>query len=464
VPAKILSGLLSCCKEVSMPDIRPFRAWRYDTGRAGDLSALIAPPYDVISADEQRDLYAKSPYNVVRLELTAAGPGDPPDKEGELARHARARNSLKAWVDEGVLKKDNEPALYLYRQSFKYGGRSFERKSIIAAVRLSPWSSGQILPHERTLVKPRAERLALLRAVASNISPVWALYEDKERHVANAIQTAFDPETFSEQVAVDDTGIEHGISAITARLPVDMIRRALAEQPFYIADGHHRYETALAYRDEALLESGPRDVGPRDFVMMVLTAAEDPGLVVLPTHRLIRGIPEPVLKLLPTQLEKLFEVTTVDAPKDPAELPALIEHLLPESTGSSVDHRFVMLGVQPGQLHILEPRDVSLAGEPASAELGELDVWLSQALVLERSLGLTANSLELQENLSYTRNVQEAARAVGAGEHQLALFLAPTPINQLLAVARARAVMPQKSTYFYPKPATGLALRLFESS
>jgi uncharacterized protein (DUF1015 family) len=198
--------------------------------------------------------------------------------------------------------------------------------------------------------------------------------------------------------------------------------------------------------------------------MMVLTATDDPGLIVLPTHRLIRGIPDAALKQLPTQLEKMFEVTTMDTPADPVDLTALIEQLLPASTGSSVDHRFVMLGVQPGQLHLLEPRDVSLAGDPATPELGDLDVWLSQAMILERSLGLTAESLERQENLCYTRDVQEAARSVGAGANQLALFLAPTPVSQLLSVARARAVMPQKSTYFYPKPATGLALRVFESS
>ncbi|MDB5059181.1 MAG: hypothetical protein JWO59_2653 [Chloroflexi bacterium] len=446
-----------------MPDIRPFRAWRFDTGRAGELASLIAPPYDVISPEKQRDLYKRSPYNIIRLELTAAEPGDPADNEGEIARHARARTTLKAWMDDGILKKDNEPALYLYRQAFSYGGRSYSRQSIVAAVRLSPWSSGQILPHERTLAKPRAERLALLRAVSSNVSPIWALYDDAERHVANGIQTAYDPETFSEQVAVDDEGVEHGISAITARLPVDMIRRALADQPLFISDGHHRYETALAYRDEALLESGPRDVGPRDFVMMVLTAADDPGLIVLPTHRLIRNLPASVLNELPAQLEKLFEVTTMEVPSDPAELSALIEQLLPAASDSIVDHRFVLLGVNPGQLLLLEPRDISLAGEPPTPELGELDVWLSQAMILEQALGLTAENLEQQTNLFYTRDVQEAAREVAAGTHQLALFLAPTPVSQLLAVARARAVMPQKSTYFYPKPATGLTLRVFEA-
>jgi uncharacterized protein (DUF1015 family) len=446
-----------------MPEIRPFRAWRYDTERAGDLGSLIAPPYDVISPEQQRALYERNPYNVVRLELAAPEASDPEGRAGESLRHARAHATLQQWKEEGILRKDSEPAFYLYRQTFQHGGESFERRSLLANVRLSSWSSGSILPHERTLAAPRAERLALLRAVNANVSPIWALYEDYGRHIAHAIDTAIaaEPEMTVDSATADD-GVAHSISPITARPAVDAIRRALLEHPLFIADGHHRYETALAYRDEALIGAGPRDVGPRDFVMMVLTAVDDPGLVILPTHRLIHDLSADQLAQLPSALDRYFTVTRVDAPPAPDDLPKLIERLLASPGTGEPANRFALMGAEPGRVLVLTPRDLSVAGVPPAPELASLDAWLAQSLVLEKCLGITAGQLERQTFLTYTRDAREAGQSVAQGKEQLALFLAATPVGQLLAVARAGAVMPQKSTYFHPKPATGLALRLLE--
>jgi uncharacterized protein (DUF1015 family) len=445
-----------------MPDIRPFRAWRFDTARAGDLASVISPPYDVISPELQEVLYSSSPFNVIRLELTSADAGDPLGHDGEVLRHKRAKSTLQSWVDDGILRKDNEPALYLYRQGFEHEGRQYERNSILAAVRLSPWSSGSILPHERTLAAPRAERLGLLRAVNANVSPIWALYEDHGHHIAHAIRSATEIEPLPEQSAIDDNKVVHTITAITARQPVDTIRRALAEHPLFIADGHHRYETALAYRDEALIESGPRDVGPRDFVLMVLTAVDDPGLVVLPTHRLIHGVSAERVSQLSTALDQYFQVNTFEVPTEPADLLTFVERLLPQSGASDIEHRFLLLASDPARTFLLEPRDVALAGISPAPELAELDVWLAHSLLLEKCFGIASGHLERQTNVTYTRDTLDAAKAVANGAEQFAVLLAPTPISQLLDVARAGAVMPQKSTYFYPKPATGLVLRLFE--
>ncbi len=446
-----------------MPEIRPFRAWRYDTKRAGALASLIAPPYDVISPEQQRALYERSPYNVVRLELTAAEETDPPGRAGEALRHARAHAALQQWKDDGILCKDSEPAFYMYRQIFQHGGRRYERRSLLANVRLASWSSGSILPHERTLAAPRAERLALLRAVNANLSPIWALYEDHGRHIAHAVEAALAAEPLEEEQAADDDGVTHAVAPISARLAVEVIRRALVEHPLFIADGHHRYETALAYRDEALIGTGPRDVGPRDFVMMALTAVDDPGLVVLPTHRLIHGLGADQLSQLPAALERYFVVSSVEAPALSEGLPGLVEQVLRPPEGGQPANRFALLGLEAGRMLILTPRDLALAGAPPAAELAALDAWLAQSLILERCLGITAGQLERQTFLTYTRDAREAAYAVAGGREQLALFLAATPVAQLLSVARAGAVMPQKSTYFYPKPATGLVLRLLES-
>ncbi len=446
-----------------MPEIRPFRAWRYDTERAGPIATLIAPPYDVISPEQQRSLYERSPFNVVRLELTASEPGDPEGRAGESVRHARAHTILQQWKDEAILQKDSEPAFYLYRQSFRYGGQSYERKSLLANVRLSSWSSGSILPHERTLAAPRAERLALLRALNANVSPIWALYEDYGRHVDHAVQAAISAELLTEDLAEDDEGVTHAVAPISARSAVDAIRRALVEHPLFIADGHHRYETALAYRDEALLGTGPRDVGPRDFVMMVLTAVDDPGLVILPTHRLIHGLTPSQLEQLPSILERYFTITRIDAPPALDDLAAVVEPLLaPPSVGEPAN-RFALVGVEAGRILVITPRDLALAGTPPAPELAALDAWLVQSLILEKCLGITSIQLERQTFLTYTRDIRRAGLAVAHGEEQVAVLLAATPVSQLLNVARAGAVMPQKSTYFYPKPATGLTLRILDS-
>ena len=196
--------------------------------------------------------------------------------------------------------------------------------------------------------------------------------------------------------------------------------------------------------------------------MMVLTAVDDPGLVILPTHRLIHGLSADQLAQLPPALDRYFSVTRVDTPSTPDDLPELIERLLASTGTGEPANRFALLGAESGRVLVLTPRDLAAAGGPPAPELANLDAWLAQSLVLEKCLGITAGQLERQTFLTYTRDAREAGQSVAQGKEQLALFLAATPVGQLLAVARAGAVMPQKSTYFHPKPATGLALRLLE--
>lgn len=429
-----------------MAEVRPFGGWRYDEAHAGDLSLLIAPPYDVISPAERDALARRSPYNAIWLELTPPEAGDPDGAAGDAARHARARALLDAWIARDILRPD-EPALYLYEQQFPYAGRDFARRTILAAVRLAPWSERTILPHEHTLSGPKAERLALLRATDANLSPIWSLYEDPDNAIRTLLQDAW--AHAPDAVATDDAGTRHLLRLVKDPALLGRLTSTLAPRPLFIADGHHRYETALAYR----AEGGPG----RDWVLMALTAADDPGLVVLPTHRMLHGLDPAVLGDLAGALPEHFAVRNLAVPASGAALSTLLDELLGVVSASS--HRFALLGPNAAWLRLLELRDVRSAGAPPAPAVGDLDVWLAHAVILQGLLGISAASMERQEHVTYTRDAAVALAEVRAGREQLALFLPPTPVSGLLAVARSGAVMPQKSTYFYPKLATGLVYR-----
>jgi uncharacterized protein (DUF1015 family) len=254
----------------------------------------------------------------------------------------------------------------------------------------------------------------------------------------------------------DEDGVGHALWPIADISTCDAIASAVARGPLYIADGHHRYETALAYQAEA-----PREVA-RESVLMALTAADDPGLVVLPTHRMLANIPPDRLSALPDLLHGSFYVEDLSLVGDEHEAAAQITDLLAVPGSVHMTHSFALLGPEPDRLRLLHLREGDAPASPATPILAELDVWLAHSLILERCLGIDAASLTRQEHVTYTRDAGEAIRAVREGRQQIALFLAPTPVAQLLAVARSGAVMPQKSTYFYPKLATGLVFRLLE--
>lgn len=443
-----------------MADIRPFRAWRSDPAQVGDVAATLAPPYDVISGDEQQRLYARSPFNVVRVELTRAEPGDAPGAAGDAARHERARATLAAWMARGALRQDARPALYLYEQQYAHGGARQTLRSLFALVRLAPWSAGEVLRHEHTMTGPRAERLGLLRATAANISPIWSLYEDPAGRIAAALDASWRAAPVLD--AVDDGGMRHVLWLVEDPAAIAAVRTALAAQPLYIADGHHRYETALAYQAEQRAQGADAAEQSADYVLMLLSEASAPGLLVLPTYRLFHGLPARLLDALPARLERTFAVADLALPAKLADLPALLDEQLLARDGVPRGRRFVLLGPEERRLRLLTLADEAILAAAPDAALAALDVWIAQEAILQRMLGIGAEELARQAHIAYTRDAVAAAQEVLRGERQLALFLAHTPVAQLLGVARAGAVMPQKSTYFYPKPATGLVIRRVE--
>ena len=419
-----------------MPDVRPFRAWRYDTAVAGPLDDLICPPYDVIDPAAAGRLLAGSRHNVIHLEL-GSGAADPAAPDN---RYTRAAATLEQWTAQGVLREETASCLYLYEQRFTVDGRPLRRLAFFAAVRLSPWEDRAVLPHEVTLSAPKADRLALLAATRANISPIYALCDAGLPGVTALLRVAVQREPDAE--AGGEAGEYHRLWAVPDLDLLDGVTRDLARRPLYIADGHHRYETALAYAHEQGDGGGAEGAG---YVLMAITPVDDPGLVVLPTHRLLRDLDAASLDQALRNLGALFDVQTVPNPT-PAALAA-----------GTRDHAIALY--TPGAGRVLRPRDGTEALGDVDPALAALDVTVLQRLLFERLLGLTPDELRRQSHVDYTRDAGEALRLVDRGEYQAAALLNGTPPAAVLAVARAGARMPQKSTYFYPKLATGLVLR-----
>jgi uncharacterized protein (DUF1015 family) len=433
-----------------MADIRPFRALRFDAARV-DPARTIAPPYDVISPDEQRGLYARSDHNIVRIEY---GETRATDAEADN-RYTRAARDLRAWRDAGILVADSQPALYAYGQGFEWDGRRHERHAVFGVVRLEEWDKGIIKPHERTLSGPKTDRLHLLRATRTQVSPVYSLFRERDRA---APVTRGDQGKLLYQFAAD--GQQHALRQLDEpdhiRAFGDLVRNCAV----YIADGHHRFETALAYRNE-VRDASDHWTGdePENFVLMALTAYDDPGLLVLPTHRLVHL--RATQDLLDT-LQRDFEVEALpNAMADDQRFQEAMERLEAQSGETS----FLALGLRPGEAHLLTLKDRARVEQRMPESEPEawkrLDVNVLQYAIFHDVLRIDEAELAAGSTVSYTQDAREARNAVRSGAAQLAFLLNATPVEQVLAVADAGARMPQKSTYFYPKLPTGLVMHAF---
>ena len=289
-----------------MPDVRPFRGVRYDVAQVGDLSSVVAPPYDVIDSGLQERLYQASPSNIIRLELNRAEPGD----SDAANRYTRAAGFLRSWLRQGILRTDDHPSLYLYEQTFDVEGRRHTRKGFLARVRLEPFGQGKIFPHEQTLAGPKADRLALYQATGFNLSPVFGLYPDADNEVLRSLEAGLRDRAPLE--ADDHLGVINRLWVVTDPATHTAVQGLMAARSIFIADGHHRYETGLRYRDlraEAGQLDGPED--PANFCLMMLVGMSDPGLLILPTHRLVSGFPGLTSEALLRQLEPEFEVRRI---------------------------------------------------------------------------------------------------------------------------------------------------------
>ncbi len=439
-----------------MAKIVPFRGVHYDAWRVGGLDAVVAPPYDVISPAEQMALYATGPNNIIRLILNRAETGD-----DEEAPYRRAEQFLRGAQASGVLVQDPEPALYVYTQEFTNpaDGQRYRRTALFCALELEPYSAGVVLPHEETRTKAKEDRLRLMRATASNPEPIYGLYEDPEGFVARTLERAGGGEPADLSVTIN--GDSHEVRRLRDPETVAAIQAFLAPAKVWIADGHHRYETALAYRDERRasasvmeegVEAGDPDWPPYDYILIALTAFSDPGLVVLPTHRLVRNIPPDRLERLPALLDPFFEVEEVPFGMLPGRM---------QGSPAEGVHRFGL--VSRTAIYVItlrEPSAMADAVEEHSDAWKRLDVSILQTLALDRALGIPSASLATTPDLAYTRDWNEAIDAVRRGDFQFAFLLNHPSADEVRQVAAAGDKMPPKSTFFYPKLWNGLILRL----
>ena len=422
-----------------MADIRPFRALRYDLEKAGDIGELTCPPYDIISEEQRRAYLARNPYNVVRLELPRGE-----DPYGEAGR------TLEDWTARGILKADMDEGFYVYEEEFldrADHGEVRKLRGLICRVRLEDFAAGVVLPHEETLSKAKQDRFDLMQATHCNFSQIYSLYPDEahttRRRLDNLAASCAPRYEFSDGL------VTHRLWVVNDPVAIAALQEDFAGRKLYIADGHHRYETALRYRDWCR-ETGRYEPGA-EFVMMMLADMADEGLVVFPTHRLVRGLPEFDGKALLQACGEQFRV-------DPAQDRAACEAAL-DAAYEAGEHTF---GFFDGAgWHVLTLRDASvmdgLLPEKSQASR-QLDVTILHTLVLERLLGIDKENMAAQKNLTYTRSAQEAADSVERGESDCCFLLNPTRVEEIGAVASHGEKMPQKSTYFYPKLITGLVM------
>jgi uncharacterized protein (DUF1015 family) len=427
-----------------MPLVRPFRAVVYRHEPACDISSLAAPPYDVVSPAERDTFLARDEHNVVALELPdgALEPGVPGN------RYETGRATWDRWRAEGVLVDDESPAIYVLEQSWEHDGEPVRRRAFIASVRLHPFSDGVVLPHERTLPRALSDRFELLRATSVNLSQVFGLYSDKTGATDKVFETAMTAAPLFS--ATDADGVTSRVWAIRDAETMADVAGVVGEGPVFIADGHHRYTTALAYRDERRAADAAAGRAPDDpaydSVMMALVNMDGPDLHVLPTHRLARATGDFDAGAFWAALTRHFDVT---GPIAYAE--AVLEGL--DRTG------FLVRTSDGVTLLVTLKADVDPAtvipGDH-SAEWKRLDVTVLQEMILKPMFGISADDPASLERLSF---VKDAAQALSTSDADAAFVLAPTRVEQMRAVAVAGETMPQKSTYFYPKLLSGLLFR-----
>jgi len=411
-----------------MADVQPLNTLRYDPGVAGSLRDLIAPPYDVIDGEERGQLAAQNPYNVVELDL-------PGSYEG-------AAEKLAEWREKRVLVQEDEPAMWVLRQDYTApDGSERTRTGFFARVRVEDYGAGRIRPHERTHPGPKEDRLKLTRATRANLSPIFSLFPDASGAARETLAQAIQEEPFAE--VEDGERTRNMLWRVADADRIAALQGALADAELLIADGHHRYETARAYADEVGGEGAHR------YVLMLLVALEDPGLLIFPTHRLVTGLKESTPKQIAIRdtARRDFDIEQLDDPR----------RLEPPSGNERVAFGYMDSFFKQPFLFMLKDQAIADAALPGMPEpYRRLDTAVLEAVFLRDALDMSEDDISHLRGLDYSKDLDDAIQRVQSGEADAGFFMRATPVEQVREVAAAGESMPPKSTYFYPKVPTGL--------
>jgi uncharacterized protein (DUF1015 family) len=418
-----------------MADVQPLRTLRYDLASVGSLESVAAPPYDVIDPPLRAELAARSPFNVVEIDLPQANGGDP---------YLHAQTTFEAWTQQGVLVREREPAIWAMTQDYTGpDGREYTRHGFFCRVRVEDYGPGRIRPHERTQPGPKEDRLRLTRATRANLSPIFSLFPDPE----GAAWRALEPATAADPYATvtDGDGTVNRLWRCSDLEAIERVQSVLSGRELLIADGHHRYETARVYAHEVGGE------GEHSYVLMFLCSLSDSGLTIFPTHRLLRDLDGERRAGLCGAIDRDFEIEEVAA--DQLEPPASG----PVAFGYLDGHHH-----QPLRLTLRDQSIADAALPDRSDAYRRLDTAVLEAVILKGALGMSEEDVAAKRGLDYSKGAPDALDAVESGRADAAFFMRATPVEQVQAVAEAGESMPPKSTFFYPKIPTGLVFNPLE--
>lgn len=435
-----------------MAEIFPFHGIHYNPSVVGDPARVICPPYDIIPPSMQQTLYDRHDKNFIRIEF---GKEYPQDKDTDN-RYIRAAHTLTSWLEQKVLVRDDKPAFYVNDHYFEIAGQVFSRRALNCIIKLEEWESKVVRPHEGILSKAKSDRLNMLYALQANTSPIMGLYEDPHNIVKKAL-SAWTNNTPLLKADMGD-GEKHLLWAISDAKAVSMISGALLEMPVYIADGHHRYESALTYQRERRSRiTTPKGSEKFDYVMMTLIDFHDPGLVILPAHRMVRGISGNAIDNLKNGLSDFFSIEKIQTSTEAAS------QQVKQSLGNNDEIKLVIAGVEADTLYVLTVKDFNLVIPMMpyfhTEAYQKLDVSILDHVILEDLLGISPDMVG--NHVAYTVDIAEALKKVQDDEYQMAVFVNPVKPSAIREIADNGDRMPRKSTYFYPKIPAGLVVYQF---
>lgn len=433
-----------------MVDIVPFSGYLYNQEKTGPIDQVIAPPYDVISPDDQEKLYANSPFNVVRLILGRESPEDT-DQDN---RYTRAAAVFSDWIASGVLTQDPTPTFYVYSQDYEFQGKQLSRMGFFARVKVEDFSTGNICPHEFTLAKAKKDRTQLLETCRANFSPIFGLFSDPEGHVDKKLETVKREDPLA---VVEDGQVTHRFWRLKDSKVIAAIAKSFADKKITIADGHHRYETALAFH-----KAHAGDVPDSAHVMMFLTNLNSENMSIFPIHRVIRCPEAFAGKAFLSRISEFFEVEPIASGATAEDISSLLQ-----KSGTSENNISFVVYLGKNNAYLLKLKDTKNVipflqpDEPADMQV--LDVIQLHALVLRQLLHIDTKRTDHQQYMSYKVDMTVAMGMVDSGEYDLAFFMNATKMDQVRRLAEKGIRLPQKATFFYPKLLSGLVINKFES-